>query len=112
MDDKFKIDTGKVIEKVYHIKELHKILEDVIIDYVNQVVLMSDEELNYNREKWMKQFVDNNDEHDEERDYVYDTDIHSLAIWVEQLRRFKRISYTRKEGLREKNRKVIAPKIR
>ena len=106
-NNKFNIDTGKVIEKVYHIKELHKILEDVIIDYVNQVVLMSDEELDYDREKWMKQLATNNDENDEGRNYVYATDIHSLAIWVEQLRRFKEINYSRKEGLREKKRKVL-----
>ena len=103
----FKIDTHKVIEKVYHIKELHKILEDVIIDYVNQVVLMSDEELDYDREKWMHQMAKNDKENDMERNYVYDTDIHSLAIWVEQLRRFKEINYSRKEGLREKKRKEL-----
>ena len=63
-NNKFKIDTSKVIEKVYHVKELHKILEDVIVDYVNQVVLMNDEELDYDREEWMHQLAINHDTHE------------------------------------------------
>ena len=89
----FNIDTGKVIEKVYHIKELHKILEDVIVDYVNQAVLMSDKELDYDREKWMGSIGIEDDDTELSKENKYDIDVHSLAIWVEQLRRFKAIKY-------------------
>ena len=47
-------DTERIVEKVYSIKELHKILEDVVVDYINETRLMSDERLNYDREKWMR----------------------------------------------------------
>ena len=97
----FNIDTGKVIEKVYHIKELHKILEDVIVDYVNQAVLMSDEELNYDREKWMGRVGAEDDDTELSKENAYDIDVHSLAIWVEQLRRFKAIKYTTHRHINE-----------
>ena len=34
----YDLDTNKVVNKVYHIDELHKMLSDIILDYVNQVV--------------------------------------------------------------------------
>ena len=102
IEDKFQINTAKVIEKVYHIEELHKILEDVIVDFVNQVVLMSDDELHYDRDKWMKQFGRDIDrEYQIDQNYIYESDIHSLAIFVEQLRRFGEIQYGRKRKLEE-----------
>ena len=52
--DKIQIDTSKVIDKVYHIKELHAIVEDIITDYINQVVLMDDKELKEDRSEWLK----------------------------------------------------------
>ena len=100
--DKFKINTEKVIEKVYHISELHKIMEDVIIDFVYQVVLMSDDELRYDRDDWMARFGrDIDKEYEIEKNYIYESDIHSLAIFVEQLRRFGEIQYGRKRKLEE-----------
>jgi hypothetical protein len=95
------VDVAKVVEKVYHIEELHKILEDVIIDYVNQAVLMSDEELNYDREKWMGRVGAEDDDTELSKENAYDIDVHSLAIWVEQLRRFKAIKYTTHRHINE-----------
>ena len=102
IEDKFQINTAKVIEKVYHIEDLHKILEDVIVDYVNQVVLMSYDELHYDRDKCMKQFGRDIDrEYQIDQNYIYESDIHSLAIFVEQLRRFGEIQYGRERKLEE-----------
>ena len=97
----FKIDTHKVIEKVYHIKELHKILEDVVVDYINETRLMSDERLNYDREKWMRDFGRGDNVEGETPQDIYDADIQSLAIWVEQLRRFGKINYGRSGSIKE-----------
>ncbi len=100
--DKFKINTAKVIEKVYHTEELHKILQDVIVDFVNQVVLMSDDELHYDRDDWMKRFGRDIDrQYEIDNNYIYESDIHSLAIFVEQLRRFGEIQYGRQRKLEE-----------
>ena len=36
--------------------ELKKIMEDITTDFINQVVLMSDEELNEDRSEWIKKY--------------------------------------------------------
>ena len=95
--DKIQIDTNKVIDKVYHIKELHAIVEDVITDYINQVVLMDDKELKEDRSEWIKLYG-----RDDDRDeYEYDTSIHTLAIELEQLRRYKTIIYKPEKRITE-----------
>ena len=94
-------DTERIVEKVYSIKELHKILEDVVVDYINETRLMSDERLNYDREKWMRDFGRGNNVEGETPQDIYDADIQSLAIWVEQLRRFGKINYGRSGSIKE-----------
>lgn len=95
--------TEKIVEKVYSIKELHKILEDIIVDYVNGTRLMSDDELEYDRSEWMKKFGRPDDTDLGEVEDSYDTDIQSLAIMVEQLRRYGAIKYKRGGRVNEKD---------
>ena len=105
MSERIKIDTNKVIERVYHTKELHKIIEDVIISYVNDVVLMSDTQLKVDRSDWIKKY--GRDDYGvfpdgEEHSHVeYDTSIHTIAIEIEQLRRYKEIVYEPTKQLKE-----------
>ena len=54
---KLNVDTDKVIEKVYHTNEFHQIVEDVLVSYVNDTVLKSDEELREDRSDWIKRFA-------------------------------------------------------
>ena len=104
--DKIQIDTNKVIDKVYHIKELHAIVEDIITDYINQVVLMDDKELKEDRSEWIKLYGDDDfvaytKETYDNDNMIYDTSIHTLAIELEQLRRYKRIIYKPKKRITE-----------
>ena len=88
-NNRFDVDVDKVVQKVYHTDELKSIMEDITTDYINQAVLMSDTELMEDRSEWIKRYG-----RDGERDeYEYDTSIHTLAIEIEQLRRFKKIIY-------------------
>ena len=94
---KLNVDTDKVIEKVYHTNEFHQIVEDVLVSYVNDTVLKSDEELREDRSDWIKRFAidkemrQGNDE--DKKEFVYWADIHTLAIEIEQIRRFGTIQY-------------------
>jgi len=82
----------KIENKLYHTKEITELMNKVAEDYVEQVALMKDEEIAYDRGAWMAEFGYNN--HDEwKKDEGYDIDIHTLAILIEQLRRFGRIWY-------------------
>jgi len=50
---------------------------------------MKDEELEEDRSEWIKTYGD-----DDDRDeYKYETSIHTIAIEIEQLRRWKKIIY-------------------
>ena len=82
----------KLLDKVYHIEAFNKILEDVIDDYIEQVVFMKDEELLRDRSYWIKRY---SLPHNPEDRKDYDMHIHTLAIECEQLRRFKEIYYER-----------------
>jgi hypothetical protein len=107
MSERFKMDTDKIqidtnkegdwvyktVDKVYHIKELHKIIEDVIKQYINDVVLMSDEELRQDRSEWIKTDAGSYDDDGTLEEMKYATDIQTIAIELEQLRRYKEITY-------------------
>ena len=81
--------TKYLVEKIYKVEELIKLFGDVIEDYINQVVLMKDEELEEDRSEWIKTYGD-----DDDRDeYKYETSIHTIAIEIEQIRRWKKIIY-------------------
>jgi len=94
---RFDVDVDKVVQKVYHTNELTKIMEDITTDFINQVVLMSDEELNEDRSEWIKKYGRENSRDE----YEYDTATHTLAIEIEQLRRFKKIIYINPKQLTE-----------
>ena len=81
--------TKYLVEKIYKVEELIILFGDVIEDYINQVVLMSDKELEEDRSEWIKTYG-NDDDRDE---YKYETSIHTIAIEIEQLRRWKKIIY-------------------
>ena len=95
----YSIKTEKVVGKVYHLKELQKILDDVIIQYVNDVATMSDKELDEDRSEWVKH---HGRIEDDEKDWLnYDTSIQTIALEIEQLRRFKKIVYVNEKHLQE-----------
>ncbi len=79
----------KLVQKVYHTRELQDILDDVIQDFIDQVVLMSDKELNEDRSEWIKNYSD----YDKDDEYKYHTSVHTIAIELEQLRRWNKIIY-------------------
>jgi hypothetical protein len=78
-----------VVNRVYKIDELIKIFGDIIENYVNQVVLMSDEELEEDRSGWIKKHSDYK-VGDEDN---YDTSCYTIAIEIEQIRRTGKIVY-------------------
>ena len=78
-----------IVDRVYRVDELIKIFGDIIEDYINQVVLMSDEEIEEDRGDWIKRY--SNYRVDDE--YNYDVSIHTLAIEIEQIRRDCKIYY-------------------
>ena len=45
VEDNIDVDVEKVIQKVYHTKELQTILDDIIKDFIEQVVLWTIENL-------------------------------------------------------------------
>ena len=89
--DNISINVEKVIQKVYHTKELQMILNDILKDYIEQTVLMKDYELKEDRSEWLKVYSGYDDEDKDE--YKYATCIHTLAIEIEQLRRYGKIVY-------------------
>ena len=91
------IDTNKVIQKVYHTDEMHKIIEDVIVSYINDTVLMDDEHLKYDRADWIKTFTTKMKDGSRIEDHIYAADVHTIAIEIEQLRRWGAIQY--KKGM-------------
>ena len=73
-------------------KDIHQILHDVEKDWEWQVKDMSDEELMEDRSYWMKHYGrDHDDEYGYEDDY--DSDVHTLSIEIEQMRRMGEIFY-------------------
>ena len=80
----------EVVERVYHIKEIKELLDKVLEDYIIQVAVMSDEELVFDRSKWMKTIGREIYDNEELERHSH---VHSIAIELEQIRRFGRIVY-------------------
>ena len=78
-----------IVDRVYRVDELIKIFGDIIEDYINLVVLMSDEEIEEDRGDWIKRYSN----YRVEDKYNYDVSIHTLAIEIEQIRRDGKIYY-------------------
>ena len=100
-NDTFDLDVDKVVQKVYHTDELKKIMEDITTDFINQVVLMSDAELDEDRSEWIKMYGREDGDGAGHEHMIYETAIHTLAIEIEQLRRFKKIIYINPKQLTE-----------
>jgi len=81
----------KLQQTLYHTDEVLEIMSDISKDYMEQVALMKDDELGYDRSQWMLKYGNEPDEHDIE------ADIHTIAILIEQVRRFGRIFYDTKQ---------------
>jgi len=80
----------EVVERVYHLKEIKKLLDEVLEDYINQVAVMNDKELSYDRSEWMKTI--GREKYDDE-ELERHSQIHSVSIELEQIRRFGGIVY-------------------
>ena len=80
-------------EKVYNVKDITDIVLEILVDYLEQVSFMKDEELMYDRSKWMLDFGQDTEEGDYEKFGGHDGDIHTLAILIEQIRRYGKIIY-------------------
>jgi nuclear transport factor 2 (NTF2) superfamily protein len=84
----------EVVERVYHLKEIKKLLDEVLEDYINQVAVMNDKELSYDRSEWMKTI--GREKYDDE-ELERHSQIHSVSIELEQIRRFGGIVYDYEE---------------
>ena len=84
----------KVSSKLYPVDQIMNILQDITTDYIQQVILMTDKELDYDRSYWILHYGDGNGSYDEN---TYDVDIHTISILLEQVRRFGRIVYEKGE---------------
>ena len=87
------VDTD-VMERLYHTKDMQKLLDEVLEDYISQVATMSDDELNEDRSEWMKTI--GREKYDNE-ELERHSQIHSVSIELEQIRRFGGIVYDYEE---------------
>jgi hypothetical protein len=85
----------KLGERVYKTEDYLEVLKDVIEDITKQTHFMSDEELQYDRTRFIRQVKDLDIASLEEKNGYedYDRDIHTLAILTTQLIRFGSILY-------------------
>ena len=83
------VDTD-VMERLYHTKDMQKLLDEVLEDYISQVATMSDDELNEDRSEWMKTI--GREKYDDE-ELERSSQIHTIAIELEQIRRWEHIVY-------------------
>ena len=83
-----------VMERVYHLNEIKKLLDEVLEDYINQASLMNDKELIYDRSEYMK--TTGREKYDNE-ELEKHSQIHSVSIELEQIRRFGGIVYDYEE---------------
>ena len=83
------VDTD-VMERLYHTKDMQKLLDEVLEDYISQVATMSDDELNEDRSEWMRTI--GREKYDDE-ELERSSQIHTIAIELEQIRRWEHIVY-------------------
>jgi len=80
----------KLADRLYNVSEITKLMIEILTDYVEQVSSMKDDNLKYDRSKWMLDF---GIEKEYDRYGGYDADIHTIAILIEQIRRYGKIIY-------------------
>ena len=83
-----------VMERVYHLKEIKELLDEVLEDYINQASLMNDKELSYDRNEWMRTI---GREKYDDKELERHSQIHTVSIELEQIRRFGGIVYDYEE---------------
>jgi len=83
-----------VMERVYHLKEIKELLDEVLEDYINQASLMNDKELSYDRNEWMRTI---GREKYDDKELERHSQIHTVSIELEQIRRFGGIIYANEE---------------
>ena len=81
---------------------ISELVKEVVKDWKEEVKFYSDEKLMEDRSYWMKNYgyeygFDHDNERDREED-ILDSDIHTLAIELEQLNRFGQIIYRMPDG--------------
>ncbi len=79
-----------------------ELVKEVVKDWKDEVKDYSDDKLMEDRSYWMKNYgyeygFDHDNERDREED-ILDSDIHTLAIELEQLNRFGQIIYRMPDG--------------
>jgi hypothetical protein len=89
-------DNDKVTERVYQTSDYLDILKDVMEDITMQTHMMTDKELNYDRNNFMKSVrtidVLNTENKNGYKDY--DSDIHTISILITQLLRYGEVLYS------------------
>ena len=85
----------EIEERVYNITDYISILKDVMEDIVHQTHMMSDDDLKYDRGKFIGQTDMVDLDRDENGYYDYDTSIHTISTELEQLKRYGKILYSR-----------------
>lgn len=86
-DEKERMRIDKLQQKLYHTNEIIDVMSEVAKSYMEDVVLMKDEQIGYDRSEWVRKYGR------EAGDEDWDTDVHTIAILLEQVRRFGRIYY-------------------
>jgi len=91
----------KIIKRVYKVDEYLEIMKDVMEDITVQTNFMSDKEIDYDRNLFMRQIRDVElvDSGDKNGYLDYDADVHTISILITQLLRFGKILY--REEVRE-----------
>ena len=86
--EKKKLD--KLADRLFNVSEITKIMTEILTDYVEQVSSMEEKHIKYDRSKWM---LDHGIEKEYERYDGYEADLHTIAILIEQIRRYGKIIY-------------------
>ena len=87
-------------------KDIHQILHDVEKDWEWQVKDMSDEELMEDRSYWMKYYGRDHDTDEKDMD-DYESDVHTLSIEIEQMRRMGEIFYDERLKLKSVKKPLV-----
>ncbi len=83
------IDGETLLNNVYK-----NIIKDVIVNITGDTSLMKDTHLLEDRNEWIKKYTENGSRGDNS---TYETDIQTLAIMVEQIKRYGEIYYNKHE---------------
>ena len=95
----------QIEDRVYGVNDVVRVLKDVMEDYVTQVVHMDDEDLEYDRGKFIV-MTEPVMERDDDGYFDYHRDIHTLSTEVRQLIKKGKILYSRLGDVEEQNKKI------